>query len=703
MNSKDCFAVGAAVLLLGAGQLFGAPIITSFTPTLGASSDPGYISISGSGFKPGTLVVRFNGVQDLSAVATAADGTLIQARVPAGATNGANPIFVSVGGVGTYSAQDFTVIGPGPYITDFSPTTGGSGAMVTINGAHFVTPFTVRFNGVAAPGASAPAPTQISVNAPVGVTTGPISVERVGWGTNTTTALFYVPPAVTGFSPAAGRAGTNVLITGTNFLGTSAVRFNGLDAASFNVLSNRAIQAVVPVVATTGLIRIITPAGSVFTGSNFVVQPTILSFSPAFGAVGTNVTITGANFNVGTPVVKFNGVPAGVPTGVTFGQLSAVVPAGATTGPITVTTTDGTATSATNFFLPAVITSFTPSNSAPGTLVAIKGTNFTSASAVAFSGTPAAAFYVTNSGSLGALVPAGVTTGPITVTTPAGTASSAANFYGAPVINNFNPTHGLPGINVTLTGQNFIGASAVRFNGSNAIIAVVNNTTINATVPANAPTGPITVIAPAGTNTSAQTFTLDYTANLSVSVTDAPDPLVVGNPLLYTITIVNGGPFAVPGVTLTNTLPGTVNLIAATTTQGTLNTNANPVTGNLGQINVGANLTITLTVLPQAAGAITNVARVAGQYPDPALANNSATNGTFVQPVPILGVVFVPPNQVRVSWASALSNYSLEFKSPVTAANWSPVPTPSLIVGNESQVTETNNLSPRYYRLHRLP
>lgn len=705
MKSKRFFVVCAAALLGGAGQLFAAPVISSFTPTFGASSDPSGVIITGNGFRPGTLVVRFNGVQDTTAVATAADGTQIQARVPAGATNGANPIFVSVNGLGTYSSQDFTVIGSGPYISSFSPNIGGSGAAVMINGAHFVTPLAVYFNGLIAPGASAPTPTQISVIAPAGITTGPISVAT-SLGTYTSAASFYVPAILTGFSPTNGRPGTNVLITGTNFLGASAVRFNGLDAASFNVLSNRAILAVVPIAATTGPIRIVTPAGSVFTSSNFVVQPTVVGFSPAFGPVGTSVTVLGANFNVGTPVVKFSGVPAAVPTGVTFGQLTAVVPAGATNGPITVTTTNGTATSATNFFLPAVISSFAPSNSAPGTLVAIKGNNFTGISAVAFSGTLAGAFYVTNNTSLGALVPLDVTTGPITVTTPAGTSTSASNFYGVPVIHSFSPTRGLPGNAVTLAGQNFLGASAVRFNGSNAVFSVVDNTTISATVPANAPAGPISLTAPAGSTTSTQSFTLDYTANLSLTVTDTPDPVTVGYPLSYTIAIMNSGPFLTPGVILTDTLSATVTLIAASTTQGTLNTNANPVTGDLGQIGLGATVTVTLTVVPQAAGAITNYVRVTGQYPDPALANNSATNGTCVQSAqsaPILGVQFISPDQVRLAWPAGLTNYSLEFKSPITANDWAPVATPPVIVGNESQVTESNNQSPRYYRLHRSP
>src|SRR6185295_11848501 len=251
--------------------------------------------------------------------------------------------------------------------------------------------------------------------------------------------------------------------------------FNGLDATSFSVLSNGAVQATVPAMATTGLIRVIAPAGSAFSSGNFVVQPTITSFTPGFGPVGTSVTVNGANFNVGTPTVKFGNITAATPTGVSSNQLTAVVPAGATNGPISVTTTDGTATSAANFFLPPAITSFTPSNGAPGTLVVISGVNFLNASAVSFNGTPAAAFYVSNNISLGAVVPASVTSGLISITAPAGTVNSVTRFYGAPYISSFNPTHGLPGTNVTITGVNFLDATFVRFNGSNASFSVPNN------------------------------------------------------------------------------------------------------------------------------------------------------------------------------------------------------------------------------------
>jgi hypothetical protein len=75
--------------------------------------------------------------------------------------------------------------------------------------------------------------------------------------------------------------------------------------------------------------------------------PTITSFSPTAGPVGTTVTITGTNLT-GATSVKFNGVTATI-TSNTATQIVTKVPTGATTGPITVTTDSGTATSSTNF------------------------------------------------------------------------------------------------------------------------------------------------------------------------------------------------------------------------------------------------------------------------------------------------------------------------------------------------------------------
>jgi IPT/TIG domain len=73
------------------------------------------------------------------------------------------------------------------------------------------------------------------------------------------------------------------------------------------------------------------------------VTPEISGFTPASGAAGTTVTITGQNL-AGATAVAFGGTPAAI-VSATATQIVTTVPAGAATGPITVTTPAGTATS----------------------------------------------------------------------------------------------------------------------------------------------------------------------------------------------------------------------------------------------------------------------------------------------------------------------------------------------------------------------
>jgi subtilisin family serine protease len=77
-------------------------------------------------------------------------------------------------------------------------------------------------------------------------------------------------------------------------------------------------------------------------------KPTISSFSPTHGKVGSNVVISGANFGPGTRVF-FNGKAASPVSVVTSNTLQVAVPAGATTGPITVSNAGGSSTSGTSF------------------------------------------------------------------------------------------------------------------------------------------------------------------------------------------------------------------------------------------------------------------------------------------------------------------------------------------------------------------
>ncbi|MBN8524244.1 MAG: IPT/TIG domain-containing protein [Planctomycetes bacterium] len=237
-----------------------------------------------------------------------------------------------------------------------------------------------------------------------------------------------VAPVVTSFTPTSGPGGTSVTITGTNFTGATAVAFNGI-AATYTVNSSTQITASVPTGATTGIITVTTAGGSATSATSFTVSvaPTITSFTPTSGPVGTSVTITGTNFT-GATGVAFHGIAATYTVNSST-QITAFVPTGATTGAITVTTAGGSATSATSFTVSAAptITAFTPASGPVGTAVTITGTGFTGATAVAFSGT-AATYTVNSATKITATVPTGVTTGVITVTTAGGTATSASVF-----------------------------------------------------------------------------------------------------------------------------------------------------------------------------------------------------------------------------------------------------------------------------------
>ena len=243
--------------------------------------------------------------------------------------------------------------------------------------------------------------------------------------------------------------------------------------------------------------------------------PTITSFNPTSGPVGTSVQINGTGFQDGTDVsaVTFNGVAA------TFSinsdiLITATVPSGASDGNIEVTDSEGTAMSPSNFDVTAplpTITSFNPTSGPVGTSVVITGTGFTGATAVTFGGVTATSFTVNLATQITATVPTGATTGPIAVTAPGGTATSATNFTvtsGAPTITSFNPTSGPVGTSVTITGTNFTGATSVKFNGTNATFTVNSNTQITATVPTGATTGRITVTNSVGTGTSSTNFTV---------------------------------------------------------------------------------------------------------------------------------------------------------------------------------------------------
>ena len=58
-------------------------------------------------------------------------------------------------------------------------------------------------------------------------------------------------------------------------------------------------------------------------------------------------------------------------------------------------------------------------------------------------------------------------------------------------------------------------------------------------------------------------------ADMAITMTDAPDPVSVGSDLTYSIQVKNNGPFPATTVTMLDVLPTGLSFVSATASQGT--------------------------------------------------------------------------------------------------------------------------------------
>lgn len=135
------------------------------------------------------------------------------------------------------------------------------------------------------------------------------------------------------------------------------------------------------------------------------------------------------------------------------------------------------------------------------------------------------------------------------------------------------------------------------------------------------------------------------TADLSVSKSDSPDPVVAGAPLTYTIVVMNNGPNPATGVRLTDRLPNSLDGPSVTTTQGTCRVNGRTVVCDLGTIGVGTGATVpvvTITAIPTRPGQIVNSVSVRSRVRDPRAGNDLADESTRVLPQQVASCAGLP-------------------------------------------------------------
>jgi uncharacterized repeat protein (TIGR01451 family) len=148
-------------------------------------------------------------------------------------------------------------------------------------------------------------------------------------------------------------------------------------------------------------------------------------------------------------------------------------------------------------------------------------------------------------------------------------------------------------------------------------------------------------------NSASVDITVTTGADLAITKTDRPDPVMAGTELFYDITVTNNGPSTAVGAVVTDTLPLTVPPLTFLADDvpgpGNCTAVANVLTcGPLPDIPLGGSVTFSIKVGVPASlvnttpnpghGIITNVAAVGGATPtDPVSANNSVSEDTVVQ------------------------------------------------------------------------
>lgn len=159
-----------------------------------------------------------------------------------------------------------------------------------------------------------------------------------------------------------------------------------------------------------------------------------------------------------------------------------------------------------------VVTSFSPQEGPPGTPVVIMGQNLGGVISVSFGGASAAGQSTARGAVVQTMVPAGATTGPITVLTIAGEAASSASFRvtsgssGGVAINGFSPQSGAPLTTVTINGHGLDGVATVTIGGVAANITSRSEAQLQVTVPDDGEDGLIAVSGSTGSAQSSQMF-----------------------------------------------------------------------------------------------------------------------------------------------------------------------------------------------------
>jgi hypothetical protein len=419
------------------------PTLVSLTPPLGLVGTSVTITGTNFGSSQGTSTVTFNGVPS---VPTSWSATSIVAPVPNGATTG--NVFATVGGVAS-NGSNFTVTVPAAPVTLVQHTSkdagttssstlafksnntagnwiavvaraGKSGQVFTVSDSlHNTYRMAAQFN--------------VTVDTPNGDTLGVFYAENIAGGANTVTVADSISGntlrlAILEYSGVAHSNSLDAVIAGQ---GTNASPNSGTVTTSMNgdllfgaamtagpatytsgpgykieefvpaepnakLIAEDQIQATAGTASVSATLGASDHWGAILAafkpGNAGITGPTITALNPAFGPVGTSVTINGTNFgsSQGASTISFNGTTA-IPSSWSATSIVAPVPVGASTGTVVVTV-GGVASNGVTFTVtvpPPGIASLNPSSAVAGNgafTLTLNGTNFLPSSVIQWNG-----------------------------------------------------------------------------------------------------------------------------------------------------------------------------------------------------------------------------------------------------------------------------------------------------------------------------
>jgi M6 family metalloprotease-like protein len=420
-----------------------------------------------------------------------------------------------------------------PSISNFNPPSGPVGTNVVIAGANFTGATAVRFNGISA-GFTVNSAVQITATVPPGATTGPITVTTAG-GTATSGTSFTViasPPANDSFANAQVISGGSGNVNANNTVATK-------EAGEPNHAGNPGGKSIWYVwTAPGGGPVTIDTIGSgfntllgVYTGSSLGALNLIannddtttntqsrVSFT-ALAGTAYRIAVDGFNGASGNVALHWR-LSGGGNDDFANGQVISGSIGSVNANNAAATKEAGEPNHAGNIGGKSVWYFWTPPSSGQATIDTMNSSFDTLLGVYTGSNVEALSLLASNDDIFGGIttqsqvnlpVSAGITYRIAVDGFDGGSGNVVLNWAlstNLPSISGFAPTTGQAGTNVVVSGTNFAGATAVRFNGTSASFTVNNNSQITATVPVGATTGPISVTTPGGTATSLGNFTV---------------------------------------------------------------------------------------------------------------------------------------------------------------------------------------------------